>query len=379
MRDPPIVPGECRSCGNTTKEHANDCQYVVIKDNIGLCTCYQALSHWYADCPQRIADHERSMREKKKNKQNNKKKGKVRIIAGVMTREQDSDSTLSPEGREREMRVSSPRGMGEEMNTLGSHRGELLIQPTVPPQETVCSFCGVTTHGHRDCPVFHQYIREQVDALAEIRLNEYRQLQGWASYESPKPIPSGEGPLQRGGGPPREGPVPGHEPPMQNTQKAMGQVKSGIIGSMYPHTTRGMTPRGGKGPPPPGGRGPPTDKPIDEMGDEEDEEGDTDEENVSVTSSSQDSADKLRYQKWGDGGPVYRSSARGPPEDPNDPSRGENEREGHRGPRGHRGRGEELDPQGRMEPLDLWDLLALEDFLGGMDCPLPWDLLLLPD
>ena len=38
------------------------------------------------------------MREKKKNKKNDKKKGKVRIIAGVMTREQDSDYSLSPGG-----------------------------------------------------------------------------------------------------------------------------------------------------------------------------------------------------------------------------------------------------------------------------------------
>ena len=68
VRDPPIVPGECRSCGITTKEHANDCQYVAIKDNIGLCTYCQAPSHRYAGCPQRIADQEMSMREKKKNK-----------------------------------------------------------------------------------------------------------------------------------------------------------------------------------------------------------------------------------------------------------------------------------------------------------------------
>ena len=38
------------------------------------------------------------MREKKKNKKNNKKKGKFRIIVGVMTREQDSDSSVSPGG-----------------------------------------------------------------------------------------------------------------------------------------------------------------------------------------------------------------------------------------------------------------------------------------
>ena len=138
VRDPPIVPGECRSCWTTTKEHANDCQYVAIKDNIGLCTYCWALSHHYADCPQRIADHERSMREKKKNKRNNKKKGKVRIIAGVMTREQDSDSTLSPEGREREMEILSPHRTGERKNIWSPHHGESLFQPTVPPQEIVC-------------------------------------------------------------------------------------------------------------------------------------------------------------------------------------------------------------------------------------------------
>ena len=38
IRELPVIPGECRSFGMTTKEHANDCQYVAIKDNIGLCT-----------------------------------------------------------------------------------------------------------------------------------------------------------------------------------------------------------------------------------------------------------------------------------------------------------------------------------------------------
>ena len=337
VRDPPIVPGECRSCGTTTKEHANDCQYVAIKDNIGLCTYCWALSHWYADCPQRIADHEMSMREKKKNKRNNKKKGKVRIIAGVMMREQDSDSTLPPEGEERRIGVSSPRRMGEGMNILSPHHREPVIQPAMSPREVVCSFCGITTHGHRDCPVLHQYIREQADALAEMRLNEYRQLQGWVSYESPRPIPPGGGPLQRGGGPHGEGAMPRHEPPIQKTQKAEGWAKTGIIGSMYPHIAKSMVPGGGEGPPPPGRGGPPEDKLVDEMEGEEDDEGDTDEETVSVTSSSQDSADKIKYRKWGKGKPVYRSGAGGPPEDPNDPSGEGDIRESHRGPRGHRG------------------------------------------
>ena len=179
-----------------------------------------------------------------------------------------------------------------------------------------------------------------------MRLNEYRQLQGWTNYESLKPIPPGEGPLQRGRGPPGEGIVPGHELSNQNAQKARGQVRSGIIGSMNPHT-RGMAPGGGKGPPPPGGGGPPADKPDDEMEDEEDEEEGTDEETVSVTSSSQDSADNLRYQKWGDGGSAYRSSVRGLPEDPNDPSRGDNGGGGGRGPRGHRGQRGRTGPPGK--------------------------------
>ena len=93
VRDPPVIPGECRSCGTTTREHANDCQYVAIKDNIGLCTYCQAQDHRYAACPQWTLDRETVAREMKKNKKNNKKRGKVKIVAGIMTREQESDST----------------------------------------------------------------------------------------------------------------------------------------------------------------------------------------------------------------------------------------------------------------------------------------------
>ena len=187
VRDPPIVPGECRSCRTTTREHANDCQYVAIKDNIGLCTYCRSLNHRYMDCPQRIADHERSVREKKKNKRNNRKKGRVKIVAGVMTREQDSDSTLLSEGRGREGEMLSPRRMGGQESLEGLYSREVPKQPVAAPRETVCSFCGVATHGHRDCPLLHQYIRQQADALAEIRPNEYRQLQGWVDYEPPQP------------------------------------------------------------------------------------------------------------------------------------------------------------------------------------------------
>ena len=43
----------------------------------------------------------------KKNRKN-KKKGKVKIVAGIMTREQESDSTLSNEKEEGEVEIPSP-------------------------------------------------------------------------------------------------------------------------------------------------------------------------------------------------------------------------------------------------------------------------------
>ena len=126
------------------------------------------------------------MREKKKNKKNDKKKGKVRIVAGVMTREQDSDSTSSPGGRGQRIEMPPP----QQPNKWGDIRdlscSEYIPRAVTSPQEIVCSFCGVAMHSHKDCPVMHQYIREQSDTLARKRLEEYHQLQAWAEYESPK-------------------------------------------------------------------------------------------------------------------------------------------------------------------------------------------------
>ena len=371
---PPIIPGECRSCRTTTKEHANDCQYVAIKDNIGLCMYCRALNHRYADCPQRMADHERSLREKKKNKRNSRKKGRVKIIAGVMMRKQDSDSTLPSEGRGREKEMLSPCRIGGQENLRGLYSTGIPSQPVVAPQETICSFCGVATHEHRDCPLLHQYIREQADALAEMRLSQYRQLQGWVDYESSKPISLKGGPLQRGGGPQKGDAVLRQEPHMQKTSKMAGQTKPGMIGSMYPHLIRGMAPGGGEGPPPTGGRDPPLDKPDDEEGEEEEGE-DTNKETVSVTSSSQGSVGRAKYHQWKDTGAGYGSGAGGPPEDPNDLS-GEGAVEGIVvDPEAIEVKGEGLDLQVKMGPRDLWDLLVLGDFQEGTDCPPLWDLL----
>ena len=35
--EPPIVPGECRSCATLTNHHDEECELVAIKDRIGLC------------------------------------------------------------------------------------------------------------------------------------------------------------------------------------------------------------------------------------------------------------------------------------------------------------------------------------------------------
>ena len=95
-----MVPGECRSCGTTTKEHDNNCQYGAIKDNIGLCIHCGAKDHRYAACLQRIIDHKVTDIEISKNKKNRKKR-KVKIAAGIMTREQDT-------GRGRKGEMPSP-------------------------------------------------------------------------------------------------------------------------------------------------------------------------------------------------------------------------------------------------------------------------------
>ena len=314
-----MILGECRSCGTTTREHANDCQYVAIKDNIGLCTYCQAQDHPYAACPQRALDQETVTREAKRNKKN-KKRGKVKIVAGIMTREQESDSTLSPEKEEGGVETPSPQ-------RLDGRQGYQH-----PPKEVMCSFCGGNTHDYRDCPMMHQYIREQADALAQRRLGEYQQPQEWEGYEIPRQVSSYQGPFFRGGGPDESGPKSGPGPSKKETQKQKIPTKSGVTGSAYPHSMGGMAPGGGGGTQPPSKGGPPDDRGDDESDEEENEEDDTDEETVSVTSSSQVSANRARPLIWGSSKENIKDSEGGPPEDPNDPSGGGNAGDGRRGP-----------------------------------------------
>ena len=59
---------------------------------------------------------------------------------------------------------------------------------------------------------------------------------------------------------------------------------------------------------------------------------DTDEETVSVTSSSQVSAIRVRPLKWNGGRENTKEGAGGSPEDPNEPSGGGSAGDGRRGP-----------------------------------------------
>ena len=240
-----MIPGECRSCGTTTREHANDCQYVAIKDNIGLCTYCQAQDHRYAACPRRAVDQETAAREKRKNRKNNKKKGKVKIVAGIMTREQESDSTLSPEKEEGGIETpSSQRTEGRRGYQRPLHGG-YVSQPVITPKEVMCSFCGGNTHDYRDCPVMHQYIREQADALAQRRMGEYRYPREWEGYEIPRQVPPHQGPLFRGGGPDDRGPMPSQGLSKQEIQDQGATTKSGMTGLGCLHSMGGMAPGGG--------------------------------------------------------------------------------------------------------------------------------------
>ena len=346
VRDPPVIPGEYRSCGTTTREHANDCQYVAIKDNIGLCTYCQAQDHRYADCPQRALGQEAVARETRKNKKN-KKRGKVKIVAGIMTREQKSDSTLSPEKEEGGVETPSPQKLDGRLGYQHPLHGGYLSQPVITSKEVMCSFCGGNTHDYRDCPTMHQYIREQADALTQRRMGEYQQPREWEGYEIPRQVPSYQGPYFRGGGPDERGPKSGQGPSRKETQKQKIPTKSGETGSAYPHSTGGVAPGGGGETPPPSRGGPSDDRREDESDEEENEEDDTDEETVSVTSSSQVSANRVRPLVWGSSKESEKGSEGGPPEDPNDPSGGGNAEDGRGGPRGHRGQRGRTGPPGR--------------------------------
>ena len=116
-----------------------------------------------------------------------------------MTREQESDSTLSPEKEEGGIETPSPQRLEGRRGYQRPLHGGYVPPPRIVSKEMMCSFCGGNTHNYRDCPVMHQYIREQADALAQRRLGEYRCPREWEGYEIPRRVPPHQGPLFRGG------------------------------------------------------------------------------------------------------------------------------------------------------------------------------------
>ena len=126
-----------------------------------------------------------------------------------MTREQESDSKPSLEKGEGGIETPSPQGLEGRQGHQRPLHGGYIPQPVIAPREVMCFFCGVNTHDYRDCPVMHQYIREQADALAQRRLEEYQQLREWEGYEIPKQAAPYQEPLFRGEGPDERGPMSG--------------------------------------------------------------------------------------------------------------------------------------------------------------------------
>ena len=117
-----------------------------------------------------------------------------------MTREQESDSTLSPEKEEGGVETPSPQRLEGRQGYQHPLHGGYVSQPVITPKGLMYSFCGGNTHDYRDCPMMHQYIREQADTLAQRRLGEYQHPWEWGGSEVPRQLPPYQDPLSRGGG-----------------------------------------------------------------------------------------------------------------------------------------------------------------------------------
>ena len=135
--EPPIVPGECRSCATLTNHHDEECELVTIKDRIGLCTFCGDMSHLYADCLGRYPN-----------------RGPKRVLP----RKEGLDRIISPlTGRD---------------------------PPAPPPYYGVCSFCGSAGHGHELCPKLKEAMREQAEQIARIQMARYEEARNWAQEPS---------------------------------------------------------------------------------------------------------------------------------------------------------------------------------------------------
>ena len=259
VTQPPVIPGECKSCGAVTNLHDDDCQYVEVKDEIGICSFCGQLDHTYAQCPEREEQREIAQKEREKNKFNKDKgKAKVKIVSGILTRQRERDE-VTPS-----VTLDPP-----------------LINPSI---ELACSFCGNNTHGHMKCPVLHQYIRQQANELAAARASGY--------------YPAPELPFTQKGGQPTQNHQPRDDTrtPREASQKGEKLSVSGQnnkprdgkeTSSKGWREQFGLPSGGGSGPPPGGGGGGPPDDGGGDDSESREEEGDeTDEDTLSITDSS---------------------------------------------------------------------------------------------
>ena len=306
-----ITPGECKACGAVTNIHAEGCQYVAIKDEIGLCSYCGRPDHTYHTCPERELDREVAEKNRRNQFRRGKEKGKVRIVAGILTRVKEEEK--------------SPRGRAD--------RSPLIDFEGQPK----CSCCGSYDHEYTGCLLLQQYIREQADELARRRLEENKMFDEILRGEGRDAL--NRTPNREGGGrsPPRQAPT--SQPP-----GAAGRGDQGRD-SRTPFDPPGWMPHFGFGlpsgepprPPPGGGDGGrhPADRVIEETPQEETEDEDDTE---TITSSSQPDDPPVTGGTGGMGG--------GPPEDPEGPGEGTGSAP-RRGPRGHRGQRGRRGPAGR--------------------------------
>ena len=305
-----ITLGECKACGAVTNVHAESCQYVAIKDEIGLCSYCGRPDHTYCACPERELDREVAEKNRRNQYKRGKEKGKARIVSGILTRMKEE--AMSPKGR----REWSP-----------------LIDFDGQPR---CSCCGSYDHEYTECLLLQQYIRKQVDELVRRRLEENGRHDELLQEE-------GRGILartpNRGGGdypPPQQTPANQAVGTARRDDEGRGRRTTNNQPGWRTYFGLGL-PSGEPPKPPPGGGGDkrrPTDRIVEETAHEKSED---DEDTETITSSSQ--PDEARWT-GGTGG------AGGPPEDPDDPGYGTGSVPW-RGPRGHRGQRGRRGPPGR--------------------------------
>ena len=125
--DPPIIPGECRSCATLTNVHDDGCEMVAIKDRIGLCAFCGEISHPYAECPERYPN------------------GAPKRVMGRATTARESARTPAQD----------------------------RTAPRPPAYYGVCSFCSSAGHGHEECPGLKEAIQEQAAQLARLQIVRY--------------------------------------------------------------------------------------------------------------------------------------------------------------------------------------------------------------